>query len=115
LSRISRVRQQQVGRFLIKLIDPRGTAMTKTLMTLAAAATLASAIAAPTPAEARGGAVAAGVIGGLAAGAIIGGAVARPYGYYGGPYYAAAPYDCGWRRERYWDGFRWRVHRVRVC
>jgi len=92
--------------------------MTKTLMTLAAAATLAvSAIAAPAPAEARGGAVAAGVIGGLAAGAIIGSAASHPYGYgyYGGPYYAAAPYDCGWRRERFWDGFRWRVHRVRVC
>ena len=92
--------------------------MTKTLMTLAAAATLAvSAIAAPAPAEARGGAVAAGVIGGLAAGAIIGSAASHPYGYgyYGGPYYAAAPYGCGWRRERFWDGYRWRVHRVRVC
>lgn len=90
--------------------------MTKTLMTLAAAATLAvAAIVAPAPAEARGGAVAAGVLGGLAAGAIIGGAAARPYGYYGGPYYAASPYGCGWRRERIWDGFRWRMRRVQVC
>ena len=94
--------------------------MRRTLTTLAAAATLAiAAIAAPAPAQARGGgALAAGIIGGLAAGAIIGGAAAypygyAPYGYYGGPHYAAAP--CGWRRERFWDGYRWRVHRVQVC
>ena len=94
--------------------------MTKTLTALATAATLAvAAIAAPAPAEARnGGAIAAGVIGGLAAGAIIGSATARPYGYYdgyygGGPYYAAG--GCGWRRERFWDGYRWRTHRVQVC
>jgi hypothetical protein len=59
------------------------------------------------------------VIGGLAAGAIIGGAAARPYGYYDGGYYAGGPYyaagGCGWRRERFWDGYGWRVHRVRVC
>ena len=67
--------------------------MTRTLTTLAAAATLAvAAIAAPSPAQARGGgAVAAGVIGGLAAGAIIGGARPIPWlRYYGGGYYAAA-------------------------
>ena len=98
--------------------------MTKTLTTLAAAATLAvAAIAAPAPAEAvAGGAIAAGVIGGLAAGAIIGGAT-RSYGYYdggygtaycGGPYYAAGG-DCGLRRERFWDGYGWRVRRVQVC
>ena len=91
--------------------------MTRTLTTIAAAATLAiAAVAAPAPAQARGGAIAAGVLGGLAAGAIIGGAAARPYGYYDGPYYgayAAAP--CGWRRERVWDGFGWRIRRVRVC
>ena len=92
--------------------------MTRTLITLAAAATVAvAAIAAPAPAEARsrGGAIAAGVIGGLAAGAIIGGAASHGYGYYGGgPYYAAGP-SCGWRRERFWDGYRWRVQRVQVC
>lgn len=101
--------------------------MTKTLTTLVAAGSLAvAAIAAPAPAQARGGgAIAAGIIGGLAAGALIGGAVSRPYGYYGGgpyyasgyygggPYYAAAP--CYWRRERFFDGYRWRSHRVRVC
>jgi hypothetical protein len=94
--------------------------MIRTLTNLAAAATLAvAAVAAPAPAQARGGGIAAGVIGGLAAGAIIGGAAARPYGYYdggyyaGGPYYAAAP--CGWHRERFWDGFGWRIRRVRSC
>jgi len=99
--------------------------MTRTLTTLAAAAAVAvAAVAAPAPAQARGGAIAAGVLGGLAAGAIIGGAAAGPYGYYGGPYgyydggpyygaYGAAP--CGWHRERFWDGFGWRVRRVRVC
>jgi hypothetical protein len=94
--------------------------MTRTLTTLAAATTLAitAFAAAPAPAAARGGgAIAAGVIGGLAAGAIIGGAAHAygPYGYYGGgPYYASEP-GCGWRRERFWDGYRWRIHRVQVC
>ena len=98
--------------------------MRKTLTALAAAATVAiTAMAAPTSAEARwrgGGAVAAGVIGGLAAGALIAGA-ARPYGYYyGGPaYYAPAPAyygpACTWRRERFFDGYVWRVRRVQVC
>jgi hypothetical protein len=102
-------------------IHRRECIMTRTLTTLAAAGMLAmTAIAAPSPAQARGGgAIAAGVIGGLAAGAIIGGAVANPYGYapygyYGGPHYVAEP-GCGWRRERFWDGYRWRVHRVQVC
>ncbi len=91
--------------------------MTKTLTALATAATLAvAAVAAPAPAQARGGgAVAAGVIGGLAAGAIIGSAAAsHPYGYYGGPYYAAAP-GCYWHRERVWTPYGWRWHRWREC
>ena len=102
--------------------------MMKIVTSVAAVAAVAVAtIAAPAPAEARnGGAIAAGVIGGLAAGAIIGGAVAAPrYGYYGGPayydggYYGGGPYyasaPCGWHRERFWDGFRWRLHRVPNC
>jgi hypothetical protein len=94
--------------------------MTKTLATIAAAATLAvAAIAAPGPAEARGGgAIAAGVVGGLAAGAIIGGAASRPYGY-GGGYYGGGPYyaagGCGWHRERVWTPYGWRFRRVRDC
>jgi len=97
--------------------------LTKTLTALAAVATIAiGAVAAPPQAEARGGRIAAGVIGGLAAGAIIGSAY-RGYGpYYGyGPSYAYAPGPyygyggCFWRRERVWDGYGWRVQRVRVC
>jgi hypothetical protein len=85
---------------------------TKTLTALAAAATLGlAAIAAPQPAEAGhwhggwggGGAVAAGVIGGLAAGY---------YAYAPGPYYGGG---CYWTRQRIWDGWNWRIRRVRVC
>jgi hypothetical protein len=63
------------------------------------------------------------VIGGLAAGAIIGSAAANGpyYGGYGYPgYYAYAPGPvyyggCYWTRERIWDGWGWRLRRVRVC
>jgi len=97
--------------------------MKNTLTALAAASVIAiAAVGAPSKAEARwrGGGVAAGVIGGIAAGAIIAGA-SRPYygpgygygggyGYYGGPAYA-----CYWQRQRVWDGYGWRIRRVRVC
>jgi hypothetical protein len=69
-----------------------------------------------------GGAVAAGVIGGLAAGAIIGSAAGYGpyYGGYGPGYYAYAPGPayyggCYLTRQRIWDGWGWRVRRVRVC
>ncbi|MGZ3409204.1 MAG: hypothetical protein ACXWJW_02505 [Xanthobacteraceae bacterium] len=107
--------------------------MRKALIALAATATIAiTAVSASTSAEARwrGGGVAAGVIGGIAAGALIAGA-ARPYGYYGGygyaPYgYAPAPVyyggpayaygpRCYWQRQRFWDGYGWRLRRVQVC
>ena len=98
--------------------------MKRTMMAVAAAATLAvSALAAPAPAHAQRG-VAAGIAGGLIGGAIIGGALAGPryygpgYGYYGGPAYVAEPGyegDCYWQRQRFWDGYGWRVRRVRVC
>jgi hypothetical protein len=96
---------------------------TKSLTALAVAGTLAvAAIAAPQPAEARGGRIAAGIIGGLAAGAIIGGIASNGYGYYGGPAYAYGPGpayyrgpDCYWTRQRVWDGWGWRLQRVRVC
>lgn len=94
----------------------------KTLTTLAAALALGiAAIGTPRSAQAGdyGGAVAAGVIGGLAAGAIIGSAAASgPYyapGYYYGPgpvYYGGG---CYWTRERFWDGWNWRVRRMQVC
>ena len=88
-------------------------------MAIAAIATLAvSAVAAPAPAQAQRG-VAAGVAAGLIGGAIVGGAIASQNGYYGGgPAYVAAPgYDapCVWQRQRFWDGYGWRVRRVRVC
>src|SRR5580704_12508142 len=105
--------------------------MRKSLMAVAAAATLAvSALAAPAPAHAQrwiGPAVAGGLIGG----AIVGGAIASSpgyygygpgyygpgYGYYGGPAYVAAPAEggCYWQRQRFWDGYGWRIRRVQVC
>ena len=105
--------------------------MKKTLMALRAVATLAvSAVAVPAPAQAQRG-VAAGVAAGLIGGAIVGGAIAsqngyyaaraimRPAsGYYGGPAYVAEPGygpDCIWQRQRFWDGYGWRVRSVRVC
>jgi hypothetical protein len=100
------------------------TRFSKSLTACAVAATLAvAAVAAPQPAEARGGRIAAGIIGGLAAGAILGG-IAAQNGYYGygpgyGPHYAAGPgyygSGCYWTRQREWDGYGWRLHRVRVC
>jgi hypothetical protein len=112
--------------FLDPLLIEKGKAMRKTLMALAAIATLAvSAVAAPPPAHAQrgfGAGLAAGVIGG----AIVGGALAAPryyapgyyygpgYGYYGGPAYVSDDY-CYWQRQRFWDGYGWRIRRVRVC
>jgi hypothetical protein len=95
--------------------------MKKIVLAVATAATLAVTALAPAPAEARGGRVAAGVGLGLLGGAIAGAAIANSGGYYGpgygyyggGPAYAAAP--CYWQRERFWDGYGWRVRRVQVC
>jgi len=105
------------------------TGFRKSLTALSAALVLTvAAVAAPQQAEARGGRVAAGIIGGLAAGAIIGGIASGGYGYGYGPgygyygpraYYGPAPVyygpRCWWQRERVWDGYGWRLHRVRVC
>ena len=96
--------------------------MRKTLTAIAVAATFALAsVAIPQPAQARHGNNAAAIIGGLAAGALLGAAVANgPYyngpGYYYGPprRYYYRPH-CWWSRERYWNGYRWHSHRVRVC
>ena len=93
--------------------------MKATMIGVVTAAALAlTSVAAPQPAEARGGRIAAGVIGGLAAGALIGGALAAPryygpYGYYGSAYYPGP--GCYWQRQRYWDGFAWRVRPVQIC
>ena len=95
-------------------------------MAIAAVATLAISAAAPAHAQRGFGAgLAAGVIGG----AIVGGALASPYyygpgyGYYGPGYaygpgaYVADDYygACVWQRQRFWDGYAWRIRRVRVC
>jgi hypothetical protein len=109
------------------LLDEKGEAMRKTLMALAAVATLAISAAAPAHAQRGFGAgLAAGIIGG----AIVGGALAGPgyyygpgyygpgYGYYGGPAYVGDPGyygGCVWQRQRFWDGYGWRIRRVRIC
>ncbi len=98
--------------------------MTRTFMTLAAAASIAAtAVAAPTPSEARcfGCAVGLGVLGGVIVGSAIANA-ANPYppppppGYYAYPGYAAAgPVACPggyWARhplafDAYGDPIRW--------
>jgi hypothetical protein len=105
------------------LLDVKGEAMRKTLMALAAVATLAvSAVAAPAPAHAQRG-FGAGLAAGIIGGAIVGGAIAGPgyyygpgYGYYG-PGYVGDDYygGCVWQRQRFWDGFAWRVRNVRIC
>jgi hypothetical protein len=94
--------------------------MKKTLAASIAALSIAGALAV-TPAHAQRG-VAAGVAAGLIGGAIIGGAIANsapPPGYYGGPapayYDAPPPGGCYWQQRRYWDGYAWNWHPVRVC
>ncbi len=104
------------------LLQEKGEAMKKTLMALGAVATLAiSAVAMPVPAQAQRG-VAAGVAAGLIGGAIVGGAIASQNGYYGPGYYAPGPAyvagpgpDCYWQRQRFWDGYGWRIRNVQVC
>lgn len=93
--------------------------MKKTVSAILAVATLAGSLATAIPAaNAQGRGVAAGIAGGLIGGAIIGGAIAnsqRPaYGYGPGPAYVEEP-ECRIVRERYWDGYQWRIRRVEVC
>ena len=99
--------------------------MKKTFAALVAVATIAGSLSA-TPASAQRG-VAAGVAAGLIGGAIVGGAIASQNGYYGpgyyapgygGPAYVVDPgygESCFWQRQRFWDGYGWRVRSVRVC
>jgi hypothetical protein len=126
------------GRFGLLFPQPcfrkKGNGMRKTLMAAAAVAALAiSAVASPAQAQ-RG--LGVGIAAGLLGGAIVGGAIAsspyyygpgyygpgyygRGYGYYGGgpAYVAGGPYGgpCYWQRQRFWDGYGWRVRSVRVC
>jgi hypothetical protein len=95
--------------------------MRKALVTLALGATVAiGTVASPTTADARWrhGFPVAPVVGGLAAGAIIGAALAAPrpwydaYAYYEPAYFGL---HCYIRKERIWDGWRWRIRRVEDC
>jgi len=105
--------------------------MKKLLVALATVATLAFSASSPAHAQRGWGAA---IAGGLIGGAIVGGAIASSPYYYGpGPYYygpgygpgtypyygpgyvAADPYGCYWQAQRFWDGYVWRVRRVRVC
>ncbi|MGY3616888.1 hypothetical protein [Bradyrhizobium cenepequi] len=101
--------------------------MRKTLLGFAAIALAGSIVAAPPPAHAQRG-VAAGVAAGLIGGALVGGAIASQNRYYGpGYYYGPGPGyyvaddpleygpPCVWQRQRFWDGYGWRVRSVRVC
>src|SRR5262245_13033612 len=89
--------------------------MNKTFAAMVAVAAVAGALN-TTPAHAQRG-VAAGVAAGLIGGAIIGGAIASSRPAYGAPVYVEeAPYPaCRMVRERFWDGYGWRVRRYEVC
>jgi len=93
--------------------------MKKTIAALVAVATIAGSLVSVAPAaRADGGRIAAGVAGGLIGGALIGGAIAasRPAPVYGAPapVYVEEPPPCRLVRERFWDGYGWRVRRVEV-
>jgi hypothetical protein len=98
--------------------------MKKILLAFVAVAALA--VSTASPALAWRGGWGPGIGLGLLGGAIIGGAIANSYypygGYYGpgygyyGPGYAGGPYGpCYMQRQRFWDGYGWRVRAVRVC
>ena len=93
--------------------------MKKTISALLAAATVATSLMSVMPAaKASDGQIAAGVAGGLIGGALLGGAIAasRPAPVYvaPAPVYVEEP-ACRLVRERFWDGYGWRMRRVQVC
>ena len=90
--------------------------MKKTFVALVAVATVAGSLG-TSPAHAQRG-VAAGVAAGLIGGAIVGGAIAasRPAYAAPAPVYVEEGYPaCRMVRERFWDGYGWRVRRYEVC
>jgi hypothetical protein len=96
--------------------------MKKMLSAFLAVVTIAGALAVAMPtAKADGGRIAAGVAGGLIGGALLGSAIAGAAGAPPPPaYYAPAPVyveepGCRWVRERFWDGYGWRIRRIQVC
>jgi hypothetical protein len=93
--------------------------MKKTISALLAVATVAGSLVSVMPAaKAENGQIAAGVAGGLIGGALLGGAIAasRPAPVYvaPAPVYVEEP-ACRVVRERFWDGYGWRMRRVQVC
>jgi hypothetical protein len=93
--------------------------MKKTISALLAVATVAGSLVSVAPtAKADNGRIAAGVVGGLIGGALLGGAIAssRPAPVYvaPAPVYVEEP-PCRVVRERFWDGYGWRMRRVEVC
>ena len=88
--------------------------MQKTFAALIAVTTIAGSLAA-TPASAQRG-VGVGIAAGLLGGAIIGGAIAssRPAYAAPAPVYVEEP-ACRLVRERFWDGYGWRMRRIEVC
>jgi hypothetical protein len=93
--------------------------MKKTFAAFIAVATIAGSLVSVAPtAKAENGQIAAGVAGGLIGGALLGGAIAasRPAPVYvaPGPVYVEEP-PCRLVRERFWDGYGWRMRRVQVC
>lgn len=88
------------------------------------AATVACTLGVAPAAKAGDGQVAAGIVGGLIGGAVLGSALAGPRVYAAPPppayYYAPEPVyvdepECHWLRQQYWDGYGYRVRRIRVC
>jgi len=96
--------------------------MDKLASALVAVTLVTSPIFLPTPARAENGQIAAGVVGGLIGGALLGGALAARPAPPPPVYYAPAPEPvyveepaCRLVRERFWDGYGWRLRRVEVC
>jgi hypothetical protein len=75
------------------------------------------------PIKAENGQIAAGIAGGLIGGALIGGALAGPPVYAPPPppvYYYPTPVvvddpACRIVRERFWDGYGYRLRDVQIC
>ena len=92
--------------------------------TLAAAFLAGTLVMGASAAKADGGQIAAGIAGGLIGGALLGGALSGAPVYAAPPpppvYYAPPPAyieepECHLIRERYWDGFGYRIRHVQVC